>query len=116
MSAWQAHTGRQYSNRLEQYTYEEFINLPVITFELLGGIQWELRPEAFMEAEDYENADEVTHDPKIPWKGKRGFISRVYIDEPHGMVLGSNAMTGKELYFDTANRRMGIAKATCINF
>jgi len=65
-----------------------------------------------MEAEDHIDND-VTRDRKIPWGGKRGFISRIYIDEPHGVVLGSNAMTGKELYFDTANRRIGIAQATC---
>lgn len=65
-----------------------------------------------MEAEDHIDND-VTRDRKIPWEGKRGFVSRIYIDEPHGVVLGSNAMTGKELYFDTANRRIGIAQATC---
>ena len=65
-----------------------------------------------MEAEDHIDND-VTRYRKIPWEGKRGFISRIYIDEPHGVVLGSNAMTGKELYFDTANRIIGIAQATC---
>ena len=69
-----------------------------------------------MEAEDHtdsETADVDSRDGKIPWEGKRGFISRIYIDEPHGVVLGSNAMIGKELYFDNASRRMGFAKATC---
>lgn len=116
ISAWQAHTGRTYNNRLQHYTHEQFINLPVVTFELLGGIAWEITPEAYMEAEDQfvnETSDENTRDPTISWEGKRGFISRIYIDEPTGVVLGSNAMTGKELFFDTANRRMGVAKATC---
>lgn len=69
-----------------------------------------------MEAEDQidiETLDTASRNQKIPWEGKRGFISRIYIDEPYGVVLGSNAMTGKELYFDNVNRRMGVAKATC---
>lgn len=69
-----------------------------------------------MEAEDQidiETLDTASRNQKNPWNGKRGFISRIYIDEPHGVVLGSNAMTGKELYFDNANRRIGVAKAAC---
>ena len=72
-----------------------------------------------MEADDHigsETAVEASRDRKIPWEGKRGFISRIYIDEPRGVVLGSNAMTGKELYFDNENRRMGAAKATCLHY
>jgi hypothetical protein len=52
-------------------------------------------------------------DPNNQWEGTRGFISRVYVDEPHGVVLGSNAMMDKEVHFDIANRRLGVARATC---
>ena len=97
--AWEKITKRKYNNRLQTYTYEEFNGLPVITFELEGGIQWEITPEAYMEdvevakMRDVKNTNDNAniHDPNVRWEGKRAFISRVYVDEPHGVVLGSNA-------------------------
>ena len=97
--AWEKITKRKYNNRLQTYTYEEFNELPVITFELEGGIQWEITPEAYMEdvevakMRDVKNTNDNAniHDPDVRWEGKRAFISRVYVDEPHGVVLGSNA-------------------------
>jgi len=53
------------------------------------------------------------YDPTISWEGRRGFVSRVYVDEPQGVVLGSNAMMDKEIYFDVPNGRLGVARATC---
>lgn len=109
-------TGRSYNNILQKYTYQQFNELPVITFELQGGVQWEIKPEAYMEAEDAQNGNETAsrHDPNIPWEGTRKFTSRIYVDEPAGVVLGSNAMMDKEIYFDVANKMLGVAKATCI--
>ena len=97
--AWEKTTKRKYNNRLQTYTYEEFDELPIITFELEGGIQWEITPEAYMEdvevakMRDVKNTNDNAniHDPDVRWEGKRAFISRVYVDEPHGVVLGSNA-------------------------
>ena len=116
--AWERITKRQYNNRLQMYTYEQFNELPVITFELDGGVQWEITPRAYMEDVDATRQREmvnVTAEITTPdkWEGKRGFISRIYVDEPHGAVLGSNAMLDKEIYFDLANRRLGVAKAKC---
>ena len=115
-SAWEIITGRSYNNRLQKYTYQQFAELPVITFELKGGVKWEILPEAYMEAADPQNGNETAsnHDPIIPWEGKRKFTSRIYVDEPAGVVLGSNAMMDKEIYFDIANKMLGVAKATCI--
>jgi len=115
--AWERITKRQYNNRLQLYTYEQFNELPVITFDLDGGVQWEIHPRAYMEdvettrQREMVNATEITTPDK--WEGNRGFISRIYVDEPHGVVLGSNAMLDKEIYFDLANRRLGVAKAKC---
>jgi hypothetical protein len=36
------------------------------------------------------------------------------VDEPAGMVLGSNAMMDKEVYFDIANKMMGVGKSPCV--
>ena len=44
----------------------------------------------------------------------REFFSRIYVDEPAGMVLGSNAMMDKEVYFDIANKMMGVGKSPCV--
>ena len=115
--AWERTTKRQYNNRLQMYTYEQFNELPVITFELDGGVQWEITPRAYMEDVDATRQREMVNTTEITtpdkWDGERGFISRIYVDEPHGVVLGSNAMLDKEIYFDLANRRLGVAKAKC---
>jgi hypothetical protein len=110
--------GRKYHNRLQKYTHQQFKELPVISFELQGGIQWSIEPSSYMEADDdvYQNRNETKneHDPNIPWEGTRKFTSRIYVDEPAGVVLGSNAMMDKEIFFDVANKRVGVAKARCI--
>ncbi|KAL7532073.1 hypothetical protein ACHAXR_004412, partial [Thalassiosira sp. AJA248-18] len=98
--AWEKITGRRYNNRLQKYTYQQFNKLPVITFELDGGIQWDIDPKYYMEAQIIAN--ETANNSQ--WEGNRGFTSRVYVDEPQGVVLGSNAMMDKEIYFDMANR------------
>jgi hypothetical protein len=71
-----------------------------------------------MEADDvnqYRNETNNKYDhPSIPWEGTRKFTSRIYVNEPAGVVLGSNAMMDKEIFFDVANKRIGVAKATCI--
>lgn len=95
-----------YTNKAQQYTYEQFSKLPVVTFEFDGGAKWDVRPEAYMEAADEKAGG-------TPWTGKRGFTSRLYVDEPHGAVLGSNMLIGHEVFFDTANRRLGVATAEC---
>ena len=111
ISAWEKITGRKYNNRLQKYTSVQFHQLPIITFELEGGIQWDIKPESYMEAQNNANNETAVH--HHGWEGTRGFISRVYVDEPQGVVLGSNAMMDKEIYFDIANRRLGVASATC---
>ena len=109
--AWAKVVGRKYTNQLQLYTYEQFMKLPIIALELDGGSQWDVRPEAYMEA--YTTTDATVSNRSAPWQGKRGFTSRIYVDEPNGAVLGSNFMMDHEVYFDTANRRMGIARSSC---
>jgi hypothetical protein len=73
-----------------------------------GGLRWEVEPMNYM-----EDVSDNTRLSLTPWHGKLGFISRIYVNEPKGAVLGSNAMMNHELYFDISNRRMGVAKASC---
>lgn len=127
-AAWERASGQRYNNKLKMYTYEQFRRLPVIAFVLEGGARWEVRPEAYMEPGTAESGAE---DPAISgespfsggkngregkgeaWSGKRGFVSRVYVDEPRGAVLGSNTMVDHDLVFDVAGMRLGVARADC---
>jgi hypothetical protein len=81
------------------------MKLPVVTFEFEGGAKWEIKPEAYMEVSGVKT--------DTPWEGNRGYTSRIYVDEPHGAVLGANMMVDHDVYFDTANRRIGVARAVC---
>ena len=76
--AWAKLVKRKYDNKFQQYSYADFMKLPVITFEFDGGTKWDVRPEAYMEAAD-KNYVKGTQ-----WQGKRSFTSRIYVDEPHG--------------------------------
>jgi hypothetical protein len=89
------------------------MSLPIITFEFDGGAKWDIRPEVYMEATAEKDGVDINYMPGIPWQGKRGFTSRIYIDEPQGAVLGANMMMDHEVYFDTANRRLGVTRAEC---
>ena len=109
--------GRPYSNQQQKYTYEQFTKLPIIIIEFEGGVLWDVKPEAYMEAATENspgsNTTVQSDNVDVPWIGKRGFTSRIYVDEPHGAVLGANMMMDHDVYFDIANRRLGVARAEC---
>lgn len=111
--AWEKVTGQHYHNRMQQFTFDQFNNLPVITYELEGGLQWQVKPEAYMEMSDLNESESIIDDLSEPWEGNRGLTSRIYVDEPSGAVLGANAMLNHDVYFDIENRRLGVARATC---
>mmetsp|Transcript_28481 Transcript_28481/g.58696 ORF Transcript_28481/g.58696 Transcript_28481/m.58696 type:complete len:692 (+) Transcript_28481:60-2135(+) len=144
--AWEKTTGKKYHNRVQHLTYEQFARLPVIRFELEGGISWSVRPEAYMELQESslsngrrsrrreEDANlekggvvekEIVQGPVLVdedildfpyyerWNGTYSFVSRIYVDEPHGAVLGSNVMMDHDVYFDVDNKRIGVARSIC---
>lgn len=129
--AWEAITGRVYSNKLESYTYDEFQALPIITITLTAigarnrDVIWEVHPANYMEpAKTKHNpspmgmlapptSDGNAKSGVTPWSGTRTFTSRIYLDEPTGCVLGGNAMADHDILFDLENRKVGIAKADC---
>lgn len=69
--------------------------------------------EAATENSPGSNTTVQSDNVDVPWIGKRGFTSRIYVDEPHGAVLGANMMMDHDVYFDIANRRLGVARAEC---
>jgi len=91
---------------MTQYTYEQFVKIPSITLELTGGVKWEMKPRHYMEKNTYQDTNKR-------WQGSLMFTNRVYLDEPNGVVLGSNAMMEKEVHFDITNRKLGVANAVC---
>lgn len=104
--AWERIAGRSYSNKMTQYTYEQFVKIPSITLELTGGVKWEMKPRHYMEKNTFQDTNKR-------WQGSLMFTNRVYLDEPNGVVLGSNAMMEKEVHFDITNRKLGVANAVC---
>jgi hypothetical protein len=52
-------------------------------------------------------------DTRSTWNGNVIFVNRLYVDEPEGTVLGSNAMIGYDILFDIDKHTLGIAKSKC---
>jgi hypothetical protein len=52
-------------------------------------------------------------DTRSAWDGRITFRNRLYVDEPEGAVLGSNAMIGHDILFDLEGQTLGIAGANC---
>ena len=124
--AWENITGTVHSNKLERYTYAQFLKLPNITIavEGIGGrnIRWSATPSNYMEemvikrkmpGEKSTQQQIRRVDIAKPWDGGKTFTNRIYLDEPKGCVLGGNFMADHDILFDIANKRIGIARAEC---
>ena len=97
-AVWKELVGRKYSNEKEYFTDDEFKRLPSIHFVFEGGERLTVLAKNYME------------------KSKAGphyWISRVYLDEPKGAVLGANSMLYHDILFDEKNLRLGWATSTC---
>lgn len=106
-SAWKTITGGKFHNNAHNLSKEQFEKLPNITITLSSGYDWIIQPEQYME----QPKGKV--DVKSEWSGTVQFISRIYVDEPEGAVLGSNAMINHDILFDVGNMRLGIARSHC---
>jgi len=104
--AWKASTGKKYSTSNVEYTFEEFSKLPRITFTMIDGLEWTLENYDYMEPKKDD-------DSRKPWKGTKKWISRLYVDERNGAVLGANAMLHRDVFFDAEAGVVGMARADC---
>jgi hypothetical protein len=99
---------------MQSYTFEQFQLLPNVTIELSSGYKWVIQPHAHMEEVKLEG-DKNTVDTRTGsgWSGTLKFVSRIYLEESEGAVLGSNAMIDHDILFDVEHKMVGIAKARC---
>jgi len=112
---WQYYSGISYSNSRVEFTFKQFSKIPNISLVLKGGYHWVIHPKYYMEPvnNDLLSNTDLESRQYQPWKGKKEFTNRVYVDEPNGAILGLNVMLGHDIYFDVQNMRIGIAKADC---
>lgn len=121
-------TGKTYDHTVKHFTAEELSNEPTILFQLSGnedlnqavndqsttnspvaGLAGDLDPDhpfdliLAIPPEHYYEYDSESN----------GYISRFYVDESSGGVLGANAMMGHDVYFDVEKSHIGWAEATC---
>ncbi|CAN0406948.1 unnamed protein product [Ectocarpus sp. 8 AP-2014] len=79
-------------------TTAELEALPVLTIHMDGGVEVNMRPEAYMEASsDDENA----------------YAPRIYLTESMGGVLGANLLRDHNVVFDYDNHVVGFADGAC---
>jgi hypothetical protein len=111
---WRKFTHSRHSNKIQSYTFEQFQKLPNVTIELSSGYKWEIQPHAYMDEVRLETDTHVL-DTRTGsgWNGILKFVSRIYVEEPEGAVLGSNAMVDHDILFDVEHKMVGIAKASC---
>lgn len=93
--------------RTRVYSYDEFLQLPEITFQFANNAFLTIVPHYYMEGTPLEFGRVK------PWTGKITLANRIYVEEQQGAVLGQNSMFGHDLLFDTTGYQIGIAKANC---
>lgn len=106
--AWEQLTGFRYNARRRHYTYPEFSTLPHIHITFQGNTTLTIAPSSYMEGVPFS-----PHGTSEVWGGSKELTNRIYVNEPVGAVLGANAMQGYDVYFDVAQRRVGLARAEC---
>jgi len=124
--AWKEIMGEDYSHSVKKFTEEELNQQPTILFQLSGdeelnkgvldakggsvaGLAGDLDPDhpldvilAIPPQHFYE------YDPDV-----KGYVSRFYVDEGSGGVLGANSMMGHDVYFDITSFRIGWSESKC---
>lgn len=120
-------TGESYGHSVKKFTPEQLAQQPTILFQLSGdealnqavldrsttgsvvGLAGALDPDHPLDVilaippEHY-----YEYDPDVD-----GYVSRFYVDEGSGGVIGANSMMGHDVYFDVAQFRVGWAESTC---
>ncbi|CAN0101687.1 unnamed protein product [Pylaiella littoralis] len=101
--AWEAATGSPYSTSKDNHpcmtwTTAELEALPVFTIHMDGGVEVNVRPEAYTTAcRHKENAYELS----------------IYLTELMGGTLGANVMKDHNVVFDYDNHLVGFADGVC---
>ena len=93
---WKSVTKIDFTNEAQVLTWDEVSTMPMISFELKGGLRWIVHPKNYFES-----------------LGNNLWKNRIYLDEPSGAVFGSNTMLDHDVFFDLENNRLGVAEADC---
>jgi hypothetical protein len=96
--------------RKKAYSFQDFQQLPEITFVMANNVTLTMHAENYMEGVPFFDGDTGTVQP---WAGTKSLANRVYLEEAEGAVLGANAMFGYDILFDAQGHQIGIAKADC---
>eukprot|EP00979_Chaetoceros_neogracilis_P009695 scaffold2192_cov268-Chaetoceros_neogracile.AAC.97 len=112
VKAWEDITSSRYHNKRQKLTWSQFKILPDITIVLSSGYKWVIEPHSYMEQILVKGGPPFV-DTRSTWNGNVIFVNRLYVDEPEGTVLGSNAMIGYDILFDIDKHTFGIAKSKC---
>lgn len=123
--AWEKATGKKYSHALVRLTDEQLRSLPTIliqcdaytktldpsieSYDSMPGYAGKLDPSS---PNDLLIAIPATS--YMEWSHiSNAYSPRVYFTESQGGVLGSNAMQGHNVLFDSENGRVGFAESSC---
>ena len=109
--AWEKITKTKYHNEATRLTWRNFQKFPNVTIVLASGYKWVIEPHSYLEQAHLKESPLV--DTRSAWDGRITFRNRLYVDEPEGAVLGSNAMIGHDILFDLEGQTLGIAGANC---
>jgi hypothetical protein len=124
-SAWHNLTGRSWPEasqhqrrRISHHDYFdeiEFRNVPDLVLVLEGNVRWVIPAKQYMKgAHRFEElATHPSSTEQLSPKTKIRLENRLYTAETTGAVLGINALWNHDVWLDIANRRIGIAQASC---
>jgi len=124
-TAWRKVTGMEYSNSAIPLTTEQLRSLPTLLFQLQAhGTSDEDLLDVSAETPglvgnlDPSNSHDVLlavpSDHYMEFSPmQNAYISRIYVTENTGGVLGANVLQGHDVLFDWENGRIGIARSLC---
>ena len=125
---WEEVAGRKYTHDPVTLTDEQLRSLPTIMFQLEGSkdgandnMPADFDGTGLAEKLDPSNPKDVliampaSHYMEFDVE-KNNYVSRLYLEEGSGSVLGANAMMGHDVLFDIDNRRIGWAESECDYF
>jgi len=125
---WEEVAGRKYTHDPVTLTDEQLRSLPTIMFQLEGSkdgandnMSADFDGTGLAEKLDPSNPKDVliampaSHYMEFDVE-KNNYVSRLYLEEGSGSVLGANAMMGHDVLFDIDNRRIGWAESECDYF
>eukprot|EP00547_Thalassionema_nitzschioides_P003178 CAMPEP_0194213420 /NCGR_PEP_ID=MMETSP0156-20130528/13996_1 /TAXON_ID=33649 /ORGANISM="Thalassionema nitzschioides, Strain L26-B" /LENGTH=576 /DNA_ID=CAMNT_0038941439 /DNA_START=247 /DNA_END=1975 /DNA_ORIENTATION=+ len=127
-AAYKSLTGRTYSHNGMKLTEEELLALPTILIQLEGNVEEnkKLYPDPTQveglagnldPANPYDTLLAIPPSHYMEYDDKqKKYISRFYLDESSGTVLGANAMMGHDVFFDQENAHIGWAESDCDYF